>query len=139
MATLIDQSTADRYYVRDLSNSRFKAFAVVGSDGFLEIDIRTKLEDGARSTSLRGSEQMRQILRHFAGRIRGIRGNWQYGDNLRVFNQATTAGMTCEQAALQTWTGQQAQAAGFSCVGNVRAGGEPGVYTDVRVEFLPIP
>jgi len=137
MATLIDETTDDRYYVRDSSNNRFKAFAIVSPDGLLEIDLRTKLEDGTRSIVLHGAEQFRRILRHFAGRFRGIRGNWQHGDNLKVFNRTTAAGMTSEEAALQTWTGRQAQAAGFSRVENIRAFGSPGVYTDVRVDFLP--
>lgn len=137
MAELIDESTVSRYYVRDSSNNRFKAFAVVGSDGMLEIDLRTRLEDGSRSTVLRGAEQFGRILRHFAGRFKGIRGNWQFGDNLAAFNWAIKAGSLPAEAALQTWTGRQAQAAGFSLVENLRLSGKPGAYTDVRADFLP--
>lgn len=139
MAELIVESTVNRYYVRDSSNYRYKAFALIDSDGMLEIDLRTRLEDGRRSTVLRGAEQFHLILRHFAGRFRGIRGNWQFGDNLAAFNQAVQAGRSPEEAALQTWTGRQAQAAGFSRVENLRLGGKPGAYSDVRVDFLPPP
>lgn len=128
--------TEDRYLVSDASNLRFQAFAYV-ENGFLQITLRTKLESGTRSNVLHGAEQFQRILQHFAGRFRAIRGNWVYGDNLLSFNVDVAAGLSLEQAALQTWTGKQAVAGGFGRVEIVEVDGLPGSFSQVKVNFWP--
>jgi hypothetical protein len=71
--------------------------------------------------------------------IKGIRGDWTYGDNLRTINDLTAGGrMTIEEAARHTWTYQQAMAKGFTTYQEIDPPvGSPGNYTDVQVVFLP--
>lgn len=133
---LISRITEDRYLVSDASNIRFQAFAYV-ENGFLQITLRTKLENGTRSKVLQGAEQFQLILQHFTGRFHAIRGNWVYGDNLRSFNVGVAAGMSLEQAALQTWTGRQATAAGFGRVEIVEVYDLLGSFSQVKVNFWP--
>ena len=128
--------TQDHYLVTDSSNVRFQAYAYV-ENGLLQITLRTKLENGLRSMVLHGAEQFQLILQHFTGRFRAIRGNWVYGDNLQSFNMAVAAGLSVEQAALQTWTGQQALAAGFGRVEIVELYGASGSFSQVKVNFWP--
>ena len=137
MATLISNLTDDRYTVYDSSNARFQATGDIGLDGMLNLTIRTRLGDGMRSTVVRGAEQFQKIVRHFVGRFRGLRGNWKYEDNLAAFNQAIGNGMTLEQAAMHTWTGQQALIAGYPRVEFIELAGQSGAYHTVKVNFLP--
>jgi hypothetical protein len=70
--------------------------------------------------------------------IKGVRGDWTFGDNLDTVN-ALTAGntMTLEEAAKQTWTYQQAKARNFTTYQFLDSDGSPGKYTEVQVVFLP--
>ncbi len=131
---LTNNITADRYLVSDSTYVRFQAYAYV-EDGILQITLRTKLENGLRSTVLHGAAQFQRILQHFAGRFIAIRGNWVYGDNLRLFNASVKNGLSLEQAALQTWTGQQALKAGYDRVEIIEAHGLPGLFNQVKVNF----
>jgi len=137
-ATLINDSSSDRYYVWDSSNPQFKVFAHVDY-GELIINLRTQLKtaDGTtvRSTVLRGSEQFQKILQFFKGRFDRILGTWYFDTNIEAFNKAITAGMSPEAAALNTWTGQQASAAGYSRVVILSLEGSPGNYSKVKVTF----
>ena len=133
---LISNITEAHYLITDSSNVRFQVYAYV-EDGLLPITLRTKLEDGVRSTELQGAEQFRHILRHFASRFRAIRGNWVYGDNLKAFNTGVAEGLSWEQAALQTWTGRQALAAGYDRVEVLEWHGLPGSFKQVKVNFWP--
>jgi hypothetical protein len=117
ITTMQDHS---RYSVSDPANPQFQAFATLDYSTLtslkqdeLTLTIRTKLDNGQRSTVLRGGEQFKKILAHFAGRFTSIRGSWSYDDNLEAFNRAVAAGGQPEEAALKTWTGQQAAAAGI--------------------------
>jgi len=110
ITTMQDHS---RYSVSDPANPRFQAFATLDYSTLmglkqdeLTLTIRTKLDNGQRSTVLRGGEQFRKIVAHFAGRFTGIRGSWSYDDNLEAFNRAVAAGAQPEEAAVKTWTGQ---------------------------------
>ena len=118
----VDDSTPDRYWRYDPVNPTFFSEGRVRTgDGFLPdgelwMNLRNKADDGSRGLILRGSEEFKKILEHFKGRFGGIRGDWQFGDNLAEFNKGIKNKLTPEAAALATWTGQQAQAAGFSKV-----------------------
>jgi hypothetical protein len=81
--------------------------------------------------------------------ITGIQGNWVItvgvptsqitSDNLKMINLLTAAGtLTIEEAALQTWTGIQAdRILGFKRVRQrIPATGTPGNYTAVHVLFF---
>jgi hypothetical protein len=124
-----------QYSARDPANPRFQAFATLDNDE-LSLVIRTKLPNGERSTVLRGAEQFKKILVHFAGRFKGIRGSWSFDDNLAAFNRAVLAGEPHEEAALKTWTGQQAAAAGYGRVVIRSLEGQPGSYEKVVASFL---
>ncbi len=65
----------------------------------------------------RGSELYRQMIEHFGLRnIHEIVGLWQGGKNLDDFYKNLESGMSIENAALNTWSGRQAQKYGFSKV-----------------------
>lgn len=73
--------------------------------------------------------------------LTGIKGTWTFGDNLAEFNRLTGAGLSPEEAALKTWTGQRAVEAGFTkvtfgekTVENLRMQ-KPGAYTAIAVLF----
>ncbi len=136
MEKLIRNITEEAYRVFDASNIRWQAMGDIGADGMLNITLRTRLEDGTRSSAIRGAEQFQAIIQHFAGRSKGIRGSWTYGDNLDAFNQATVAGLPPEEAALVTWSGKQAAQAGYTRVIILLLSGLPGDYTSVKVNFL---
>ncbi len=133
-ARIIDHSDTERYYVTDSSNPRFMAFATV-QDGKLSIDLRTVFEDGSRSTVLIGGEQVKRILEHFNGRFEAIAANWQYGSNLKKFNDLTANGASPEQAAHDTWTGHQAANHGYGRIEITEIHGQSGEYTHVKVLF----
>jgi len=104
-----------RYHASDPIDPRFEATACVDA-GELLFDIRVELESGERSISLRGPDQLRKILVHFARRYDRLRVCWSYGDNLKAFNSAVAAGATNEEAVLRTSTGHQLALAGYSNV-----------------------
>ena len=136
MGRLISNITEEAYRVFDASDIRWQAMGDIGADGMLNITLRTRLEDGTRSSALRGAEQFQAIIQHFAGRCQGIRGSWTYGDHLEAFNHATAAGMLPEEAALTTWTGKQAAQADYTRVIILLLSGLPGEYTAVKVNFV---
>src|SRR5207302_1998830 len=70
--------------------------------------------------------------------IKGVRGDWTFGDNLKTVNDLTAGNtMTLEEASKQTWTYQQAKSKGFVNYHYLDSDGNPGQYTDVQVLFLP--
>lgn len=69
--------------------------------------------------------------------MKGIRTEWTYETNLVKFNELTQTGMSAPAAALGTWTGEQAAAAGFKRVTVRKLVGQPGNYTEVNVLFHP--
>ncbi|NVM57282.1 MAG: RHS repeat-associated core domain-containing protein, partial [Desulfobacterales bacterium] len=122
-----------RYLVSDSANARFQAIGTI-EDDLIEITIRSKLEDGTRSAVIRGSEQFKQVVDFFP-QAKGIKANWQYGDNLLEFNKLTKAGLSPTEAAAKTWTGKQATKHGFTKIADIELTGTPGDYTDVKVIF----
>jgi hypothetical protein len=70
--------------------------------------------------------------------IKGIRGDWTFGDNLKTVNDLTAGNkMTLEEAAKQTWTYRQAKSKGLATYHYLDSDGSPGNYTEVQVVFLP--
>lgn len=133
---LIDRSVpGERYFVQDTAHPRFYAEGNVSWRGELSISLRKQLEDGQRSTLLRGAEQFQAILKFFEGKFTSIKGNWQYGSNLARFNELTAQGASPEAAAARTWTGEQAAKAGFRTARILNSQGDPGRYTSVEAVF----
>ncbi|MBF6208726.1 hypothetical protein [Nocardia sputi] len=132
---LIDRSIpGQRYYKQDTANPRLHAEGkILGSSLF--VSLRTKMENGQRSTLLSGEEQFQAILKFFEGKFTSIVGNWQFGSNLAGLNELTAKGLSLEAAAARTWTGKQAAKAGFGRVEIVNVQGSPGEYTSAMVEF----
>jgi hypothetical protein len=138
---LVDNSNSTQYSVYDSNNNQLQAFAKVENtgrgvlkDGEIAMVLRTKWK-GKRSPLLKGSEQFKKILKHFRGRFKGIRGSWSYGDNLNTFNRLIRKGLSPEEAALKTWTGQQASGAGYTKVIVRSLEGTPGNFKKVVVTF----
>ncbi|HAA69909.1 MAG TPA: hypothetical protein DCE55_12280 [Planctomycetaceae bacterium] len=117
----------------DPSHSRIKAYGYI-YDGDLEIEMRMRLRDGTRG-SLRGVDEFRNIIEAGGSRVNRIKGSWSYGDNLDSFNRSVSNGVSPEDAARNTWTGQQAGRSGFGNVDQIRTQGEPGAYEKVEVWF----
>jgi hypothetical protein len=70
--------------------------------------------------------------------IKGIRGDWTFGDNLETINRLTAGNqMTLEEASRHTWTFQQPSRRGFTRYHYLDSDGGPGNYTEVQVVFLP--
>ena len=106
---LITSNQENVYHVQDSSEQRFQADARIDDEGVLTITMRTELEDGTRSKLLKGKEQYDKILQYFGDRIKKIKGSWQYGSNLQKFLEIKSKGKSDEEAALGTWSGQQAK------------------------------
>jgi hypothetical protein len=132
----VNRSTPDYYLVVDAAEPIFSAEAQLVAGGELKLVIRTEFQ-GQRSAALRGSEQFQAILRHFSGKVRGIKGEWTYETNLMKFNELTAGGKSAREAALGTWTGEQAAANGYRNVIVRTLDGTPGSYTKVDVLFVP--
>ena len=122
------------YSVSDPVDPRFQVSATVRR-GELLLTIRVQLESGERAPALREAEQFRKIVTHFARRFHSIGVSWTYGDDLAAFNRAIAAGAAPEEAALRTWTGQQAAAAGYSRARVRSLERQPGRYCKVAVSF----
>ena len=122
------------YSISDPLDPRFQASATV-QRGELRLTMRTQLESGERAPALREAEQFRKIVAHFARRFHSISVSWTYGDDLAAFNRAIAAGAAPEEAALRTWTGQQAAAAGYSRAQIRSLERRPGRYCRVSVSF----
>lgn len=122
----------------------FYAKGILNPEGVLTLNFRTKIINAAgqelRHPNIRGAEQFAAIINHFGkGRIKKILAIWSDGDNLDAFNALTAQGVSNADAALGTWTGGQAKAAGYGNVTGVDAypPGRPGHYRAVTVYFEP--
>lgn len=149
--TILNHSNPDRYSVED---GRFFVTAEIMPNGvsFLgepvpgqrTLSINLHLKDKHGRSQLRGKEEFQKVLKHFEGRFDQIRGVWmepigraELSDNLAEINRLTQGpnALAPEEAARQTWSGQQAVAAGYSKVEIQELDGEPGHYTEVTVLF----
>lgn len=128
---IVDKSTPLHYR---LSDGQFYVAAEV-MNGDLYLDFRLKSKSGKRSSLLSGKEQFKKVLAYFQGKFNLIYAVWVDGDNLDQFNYLVATGYTLEQAALGTWTGKQAMAAGYSVPVVNKLMGVTGSYDVVSVEF----
>lgn len=129
---------AEAFSVSDPVNKRLQVAAYLYA-GRLEITIRTKLENGTRSTMLHGNELMADVFRFFAGRIEEVKDKYSYGDNLKMFNKAKSNGLGDAEAAFATWSGKQARKAGFREVKKVRYSGIAPHISNVEVIYYRPP
>ncbi|NUQ79764.1 MAG: RHS repeat-associated core domain-containing protein, partial [Polyangiaceae bacterium] len=111
--------------------------------------IIASLENGILTTAIEapkdaknrisGSELFEMAVNHFGrNAIKGVRGSWTYGDNLKTINRLTGEGekLSLEYAARQTFTGKMAERLGFTHVEIVGTPkGHPGSYKKVEVIF----
>ena len=108
----------------------------------MRLNVKTKIngQDG----NIVAKDEFQNTLAHFGrSRIKAIRGTWdsfggELADNLNQFHTNVRT-MSPEQAALKTWTGEQARQAGF---GNVTIKtlipeNSAGPFDLVVVEFTP--
>lgn len=136
---------SDSYHLSHVSEEGevfMRAKPTYGSDGKTRLNffVQTRDPNGFRHPQLRGQEQFQDMLKYFEGQFEGIAGTWveNYGvDNLQEFNRLTGQGLSLEEAARRTWTGQQAAQAGFTRVHVEKPKGYPGHYRKVEVHFDP--
>ena len=147
----VNESSPGHY---EVSDGRFFASAEVMPNetsfigdpiaGQRTISITIYLKDTQGRSPLSGADQYQKILQHFDGKFDQIQGMWnkpigaaELSDNLQQFNQLTSGpnALLPEQAALQTWSGQQAAAAGYTKVVVHKLSGTAGHYTHVTVRF----
>jgi hypothetical protein len=104
--------------------------AEIGDDGIITFAIAA-----GEDSPVRGTAMFKKMLNHFGGAVKGIRGVWTYGDNLRELNRLTKSGMSVAQAAEKTWTGKRAIDSGFKSMKVIEAVGTPGNYSRIIVVF----
>lgn len=94
------------------------------------------------STMIDAKKSFAEALAWFGTEVVGVKGTWVYGTNLEEFNRLTGEGLPPEEAALRTWTGRQAAAAGFRRVVfsprvlEILKKGKPGAYEEAAALFL---
>lgn len=136
----VDQHTPDLYFRYDPNNPLiFSEGKVIGGpDGpELLLNLRTKaLATGERGI-LQGAEEYANIFQYFRGRFKHIRGQWEsWSDNLKQFNENIKKGMSREDAALNTWSGGEAQTRGYTKAVIRTVEGPHGQHTYVEVTFM---
>lgn len=107
-------------------------------EGELFLEVQTRSESGTRAPHLRARKLFDLMMRFFETQqqpVHAIHGNWDFGDNLMVFNERIQAGDTPSTAALATWTGQQALRHGFDHVQIKSLIGRFGQFQSVRVLY----
>jgi hypothetical protein len=136
-----DPSQVDRrhYHAREFfgeksalgaEEARYFAEANLRQDGIVDLDFRLRREIKAgayRSSQLRGQQEFRRAIAHFRrhngpGSVKGIRGDWNEGDNLARFNKRFNQHLADKlsrdeafrRAALETPTGGWAKNEGFT-------------------------
>ena len=134
-------SEGETYRVAAPENPELSVEARLDRKGDLHLDFRTRIPNGgmnSRVPALRGQEQFEAILDHFGSRVKRVIGYWlAEGDNLETFNRLTAPPerLPPQDAALLTWTGQQASKAGYSKVRIEELAGSPGRYFIVQIAF----
>lgn len=124
-----------------LPPSHYAEFSMSG--GRLRSNIETA-GDGKRppSTMIDAKKSFAEALAWFGDEVAGVKGSWTFGSNLAEFNRLIAKGATPEEAALGTWTGRRAAAAGFTRVIfservlELLRRGEPGAYEAVAALFV---
>nr|WP_269149150.1 hypothetical protein [Corallococcus macrosporus] len=118
-----------RDYVRMGDNGN-GIVATMDGEGVVEMAI-----EAPKGSAIRGSELFREMMEHFGGNVRAIRGNWRYGDNLGEVNTLVSQGVRLEDAVKRTWTARRAAEYGFSRAVVTEVQGAPGAYKFIQVLF----
>lgn len=113
--------------------------AEITSMGYFKLYVENQPKDG---TGCPGWWLFQVALDYFVREqqfaIKGVRGDWTFGDNLATVNRLTAGNqMTLEEASRQTWTYRQASQNGFTRYHYLDSDGSSGNYTEVQVVFLP--
>jgi len=132
---------SDKFYeILGESEIRDSKNALVGtvsnSGGNLNLYIKTTETEYAG----KGPEIFNALVKHAEskGNVQGINGTWSagsLGSNLRAFNKAIKAGLTPEEAAFKTFTGENAQKLGYKNVVIHTKEGSSGNYNFVSLTF----
>lgn len=136
----IIQATSSTFKAVDDVGARFFIVGTLAS-GPLRFEVIARLPDGTRA-SIRGRDFFDAMMHHFGAKVRTIAGRCDRSSrmttNLDLFNKATLAGLSKEQAALvATKTGQWADDYGFSnaSVDDLDPPNATGNYDFVLVHF----
>jgi len=127
----------DRFFISAVYTKSVKAIFVTIITRITDLE-GTVLE---KSKNLSGRELFDRMMQYFSNfEITNIVGDWRSGEgkesNLVIFNKCIRKGFSHENAALETWTGKQAQRYGFNTVRVVSVEGEFGKHSRVFVHFL---
>jgi hypothetical protein len=130
----VTKATPTEYEVVDAANPELFVAGGV-KDGRLRFNIQAiDPETGARGT-VRGQALFDGMMEHFGSTVKVIEGRWNEGTNLAEFNRLTGQGVSLEEAASRTWTGQQAARYGFTKVTVETKIGSAGRFGEVIVRF----
>jgi hypothetical protein len=138
-AQVIDQE-AHLFSMRDTTKPGIDIMGGVAA-GELEFMVRAVLKGTGDRGTLSGGYMFERMLAHFASEktaIDVIQGNWTYESNVDLFNRLSRVGLTPEEAAAGTITGQWAAWHGYTRVTDVLAEpltASPGAYTKVTAKF----
>jgi hypothetical protein len=107
--------------------------------GYLKYYVQNEPKDG---TGCRGQWLFEVVWDHFVNvhkvTIKGIRGEWSFGDNWTTINNLTRNNqMSLEEAAERTWAYDRAKSKGFTTIQIIDRDGSPGNWISVDVVFLP--
>ena len=129
-------STATDVRIEDVLIGEFFIDGSIDGGGVLTFEIQAEDPDDGSRSFVRGKVLFDLVMRHFGAGVTAIRGYWTPGStNLAIFNKLTAAGLSREQAACGTWTGEQADRYGFKTATKVQTlGAGPGYYG--LAEFL---
>jgi hypothetical protein len=113
--------------------------AEITAMGYLKYHVRNEPKDGAGCP---GKWLFEVVWDHFVNlnkiTIKGIRGEWTFGDNWKTINSLTMNNqMTVEEAAKRTWAFDRARSKGFNGVQIIDTDGSPGHWICVDVVFVP--
>lgn len=123
-----------RFVRKDVTNHFFFS-AKLSEEGVLTFSTILRMFELPVRSGLYGPRLFREMMEHFgAQNVDVIVGRWVDGTNLNLYSQALQKGSTREEAALLTWTGQQAAQYGFNKIRSLSDVGRPGQKT-VVVEF----
>lgn len=106
--------------------------------GRLSITARLTYPEFHIRSHLSGAKLYSEMIAHFGlERIQSIEGHWAYGDNYQQYFAGLAKGLNPPEAALATWSGQQAQRFGFTKVESIESrnmrSGSLGIVTVIFV------
>jgi hypothetical protein len=139
-AAQVVDDVADLFSMKDTTKPGIDIMGEV-KGGELEFMVRAVLKGTGERGTLSGSYMFERMLAHFASEqtaIDVIQGNWTYESNLELFNRLSRVGLTPEEAAKGTITGQWAALHGYTNVTDVvmePSTGPAGAYGKATAKF----